>query len=146
MAENEQETEQKDDWTARLVRIREKQRLAAETERANREKAQFWVMEKLTPTFLKLAKALEKQQGIESISTDPTPLGESLRFRVIDVIVPVFLSYSVRLDFFSQGVMGHIELAIPGKKKYSTPQSDILNWGEDEIINDFLTRFESSEV
>jgi len=143
----------KEDWKVRLVEINEKHMEAAKKESTNRKEAQNWVMDRLTPTLRKLGKTLDKLPWIDSVSKEPTtPLGDTLKFKVINIITPVFLSYSVRLEFSSLNVKGHTKLELEGKEMasklrmpemviYADTYNDILDWDENKIINDFLTGF-----
>jgi len=135
-------------WKARLTKILDKQRAAAQRQRPDDPKIVSWVGTELHPAFTTLKKLLADERGVHKISIgDITSFGETLEFEVRDVFNSACIRHAVYLTDSQEGVTREVKLTVNGNEAYSPKQSnvDILTWHQDDIINDFLTAFEKWE-
>ena len=139
---------EKDDWKDRLIRIRQEQTKVEVTEAENKQLSRQWAREHLHPTLHTLAAELMEREGIDDAIDVSNEFGGSLEFRAVNSLsMPVILRYSVNLKYSADGVTGETRLRLPmPQEPLSTTHPDILEWRKSQIIDNFLTKFNSWEA
>jgi len=135
---------EQNDFKTRLAQILDKQKLAAKSQRHINPNIVSWVSNELHPAFNTLKKLLEDERGVDEISiTNITSSGETLEFEVRGVFNSACIQYAVKL-IDSQGKTDEVKFTVNNNEAYSPTRNNInvLDWGQNDIINDFLTALE----
>ena len=131
-------------WKERLKEAHENRRHIDGAKRNNKEYTQNsirdWISNQLWPTFEKLKIELEKLNNVEGVSLNNDDVKKaSLNFKYGENS----LTYSICFEVSSKGVVGQTVFKFKNQKIYTNPNiTEILNWKEKEITNDFVKAYE----
>ncbi len=134
-----------DNWKEKLQEIGKGLSEASQNKITNKTNAVQWIRDELIPAFKELVAELPKVSGIESVSwnADGIAPNNTLDFKFQETS----LRYSIKLCVSSKDVMGEVSFTANITNTITEKQiPSIIKRGKQEIIDDFLSAFETWEI